>query len=293
MGKQVSQVKFIMAEPQPSLGILGILSEAFKVTIRNGKLMVSIMLPVFLSFSLLVVGAHIALTPIVDDLSSKMELLHKYIHGSEVDETIRRVTSSSESIAGKKLSLADMLLKIRGRWKGPIITSFYMTLISLSIPALFFIFTGFISVMTEGFSLVLLSLAMVILGAFCYLYVSSVWMLSLVVSVVEDDCSGLKAIDRAGELMKGKRLRGSVLMLLLILTGGIIYIASSIMMKKVGKGNWTHLVFGIPRIWLLCLVKLFMFVAYTVFYHECKKGQLEAGKTDEVGYLPITHEEAV
>ncbi|KAA8522794.1 hypothetical protein F0562_009217 [Nyssa sinensis] len=97
----MSQVKLVMVEPQPSLGILGILREAFKITIRNGKLMVSTLLPEFLSLSLLSLGAHLAFAPLLGDLTSKVALLNKDHKISEVDETLRKVSSSSDAYNGK------------------------------------------------------------------------------------------------------------------------------------------------------------------------------------------------
>ncbi|XP_059636228.1 uncharacterized protein LOC132278461 [Cornus florida] len=320
MGKEMSRAKFIIPEPQPSLSIVGILREALKVTIRNGKVMMSILLPVFISLSLLAVGAHLASVPILTDLLSKMALVtqeEEPVRG-EVAETlglgivkdVRRllvlqlvvlvfscvvllnfsvatISSSFEAYTGKILNLKDMLLTIRKSWKRAIVTTFFMTIIFLSIMALILILLGFVWVMSKGVYLILLTVAVVILGTCCYVYIASVWMLSMVVSIVEDDSSGLRAIDRAGELMKGKRIQGCVIMLPLTLIIGAIYRTPLGMIEKIDKITFTPMIIRIAGIWLICVVKLFMFVVYSVFYHECKKAK------DELGwYAPVAPEEA-
>nr|GFA91156.1 dual specificity protein kinase [Tanacetum cinerariifolium] len=48
----------------------------------------------------------------------------------------------------------------------------------------------------------------------CYAYVAALSMMSLVVSVLEDNISGFRAINRASGLMKGKQIQASIAMML-------------------------------------------------------------------------------
>ncbi|KAF8400420.1 hypothetical protein HHK36_013718 [Tetracentron sinense] len=50
-----------------------------------------------------------------------------------------------------------------------------------------------------------------VLAAMFYLYLVTVWVLSLVVSIVEEDCYGMKALGKARELIKGRKVPGFVL----------------------------------------------------------------------------------
>ena len=52
------------------------------------------------------------------------------------------------------------------------------------------------------------------LSALFYVYLFVLWTLGLVISVVEEDCHGLMALERDSVLMKLKKLQGFVLMLL-------------------------------------------------------------------------------
>ncbi|GFY80664.1 hypothetical protein Acr_01g0004730 [Actinidia rufa] len=196
---------------------------------------------------------------------------------------------SSDAYNGKKVNTKELLLRIGARWKRPVITGFYMALISISINLLFLIWIGIILVAAKGFLLVALILAALIVGVYCYLYVGAVWMLSLVVSVLEDGSCGLKAIDRAGELMRGKRLQGCIIKLFFVLTSGTIYTLAFAMNKKIEAAIQMPMFTVILQTFLICAFKFFVFVMFTVFYHECKKRHEEVGAEGDVGlYEPIS-----
>ncbi|CAK9166625.1 unnamed protein product [Ilex paraguariensis] len=220
--------KLTTKKAQASLGTLGILWAALRTSARNGKLLVSIMVYVSISFSVLAFFGHLALTPIVTDLSSKLAILET----NRMISSVATISSSYEAYTAKVLTLEDMFLKIGRRWTRPVITSFYATLISLSIIILFLIFIGVFSAITNGFLLILLNIVVAILGAVCDVYVAAVFLLSVVVSIVENDSGGLKAIDRATEIMKGKKLQGCVLMLLFVFASGTVYVISLVQMGK-------------------------------------------------------------
>ncbi|CAK9139075.1 unnamed protein product [Ilex paraguariensis] len=221
--------KLTTKKAQASLGTLGILWAALRTSARNGKLLVSIMVYVSISFSVLAFFGHLALTPIVTDLSSKLAILETNRSIDDAEKTLKRgiiehahlfllleslilvfsctilvissvatISSSYEAYTAKVLTLEDMFLKIGRRWTRPVITSFYATLIR----------------------------------AVCDVYVAAVFLLSVVVSIVENDSGGLKAIDRATEIMKGKKLQGCVLMLLFVFASGTVYVISLVQMGK-------------------------------------------------------------
>ncbi|CAK9166623.1 unnamed protein product [Ilex paraguariensis] len=113
--------------------------------------------------------------------------------------------------------------------------------------------------------------------------------LRVVVSIVEADSGGLKAIHRARELMKGKTLKGSVLMLIFLLASGTVSIISLVLMRKREKQGWVRLAIQISGVWALCLAKISMFVVFTVFYHECRKSHEEVGVEGEEGLYVAIH----
>ncbi|GFS36082.1 hypothetical protein Acr_00g0043870 [Actinidia rufa] len=319
--KHESRPKCSIVVQNPGLGILQIAAEALKITIRNGAAAASIFLSAFFLYSLLEYGKILLLAPTLTDLVSDPTILSKNLEAPpEIDEATRRhiryflllgmadwflscviwvmflvptIFLSSDAYTGKKVSTKGLLPRIGARWKRPVITSFYMDLISISIPFLFLISIGIFSVVAKGFLLVALIVATLILGVFCYLYVDAVWMLSLVVSVLEDGSCGLKAIDRAGELMRGKRLQGCAIKLLSVVTRGTIYMLAFAMNKKIEGATQMPMLMVTPQTFLICAFKFFVFVMFTVFYHECKKRNEGVGAESEVGlYEPISSVEA-
>ncbi|GMP36290.1 hypothetical protein CsSME_00008468 [Camellia sinensis var. sinensis] len=308
---------------QSSMDILSILREALKIIIGNGTVIVSIFLPVFISYSMLPYGVNLVSLPLMKDLMWRWSFFNDYHEENKFDQfwqsgitkdikrllvlqsvkwffscvimlfiLVTTVSLASEAYTGKKLSMKDAFPMIKGRWRRPVITSIYIAIISLSLIVVFSTITMLIPLMVDGFLCFGLLAVVAILGAIGYIYVDAVWMLSLVVSILEDDSCGLKAIVRAGELIKGKRLKGCVINLLLVTTSVIV----GITFLKTINSNLTAqevLIVLIPHAFANCLLKFLMFVMFTVFYHECKLSHEEARVKGELGlYAPIASVEA-
>ena len=196
------------------------------------------------------------------------------------------IHSIHEAYTAKVLNFKEMLLSIRARWKRPLITFFCMFFISLVSISLFLIVFGLIAVLTDGSLSISLVIGLIIFSVGFYVYLSAVWTLSLVVSVLEENSSGMKAIDRATELMKGKKLQGCVLMLILLLASAVIYGTFALFAMKTQKSRLIWVAISVSRIWSFCLKKLFVFVVFTMFYHECKRSRPMEDKTSV--YVPIS-----
>ncbi|XAR51213.1 hypothetical protein NMG60_11005774 [Bertholletia excelsa] len=305
------------SKPQlPSLGILQILQKSIEITGSNLTVGASILLPVFIFSFLLSYGADLALLPVLKDLVVKAALLDQVPNEANqrgfledlrkllaiclvhclfsfaiwVWFSVTAISFTSGTLNGKLLHTSDLFLGAAGRWKKPVITSFYMTLLSLSLTLLFLLSIGLAVILTRGAILFALLCAIFVSIVLSYLYWAAVWILSLVCSVLEDGSCGLKAIERAKELMTGKRVKGCALKLIFGLLGGIISVISSFLTGMI-KGNMTVLMsVSIPTIFLVCLVNFFMFVGYTVFYHECRKSCEEDNFKGELGlydYDPV------
>ncbi|KAL0288522.1 UNVERIFIED_CONTAM: hypothetical protein Sangu_2654400 [Sesamum angustifolium] len=92
-----------------------------------------------------------------------------------------------------------------------------------------------------------------------YLYLCSVWILSLVVSVVDEDRScGVEALGRSAVVMKGQRVSAFfVNVVCSVITLGVYFGSRMTRGEKVC---------GLVLVNGSCLVKIFTFVAYTVLY---------------------------
>ncbi|KAK1413541.1 hypothetical protein QVD17_35316 [Tagetes erecta] len=310
-------------QSQSSLGFFGIISESIKTTRRNGKLLVPILLFVFLSFSHLDVAQKYILAPVAKDLVLQLAKHPNMVHdiAYNIDQTtyvgaandireillvkllimmitsiitlfflVATVSSSSEAYTAKVLDAKDIFSKIKKSWRRPIVTSFYMFLITLGIVFLYIMSIGLTSILAVN------SWALLFLGAIslsipvCYFYMTTLWMVSVIVSVLEEGVDGLKAIGRASELMKGKRLQASLMMVLFVIAYGFIVLMASFV-TSYNRSLSAELAITIPfKNGIYCLLKMFMFVVYTVFYHEWKTSH--DNKEGKSFYLPIALGEA-
>ncbi|KAJ0524844.1 hypothetical protein HanRHA438_Chr09g0383211 [Helianthus annuus] len=193
-------------------------------------------------------------------------------------------------VTTKVLSRKDIFYIFCKSLMRSIITSFYLSLLSCGIIFFYAIVIGIIAFLAVN-SWALLFLGVIALSIpVCYIYVATVWMVSLIVSVLEEGSSGLKAIGRALELMKGKRLEATLMMVLFALANGFVVLVA----KLLASYGWNlsaklaiTILFTNGFCWLL---KLFMFVVYTVFYHEWKTSHDE--KEGKGFNLPIANVKA-
>nr|GEU69727.1 dual specificity protein kinase [Tanacetum cinerariifolium] len=304
---------------QSSLGFYGIIKESFKTAIRNRKLLVPTLLLVFLTSSQLDVAQKYVLTPVSRDFLLQMSkhsnmvqdfsysTIDYHIYDGALDDLreillvkllfmavtsiitlvflIVTVSSTYEAYTAKLLGLKDIMSKIKKSWKRPIVTSFYMTLLSLGLAFFYTISIGISSILAVN------SWALMFLGAItlsipvCYYYVATLWTVSMIVSVLEDGVGGLKAIGRAAELIKGKRLQASLMMVLFSIAYGLVLLIANFL-RSYNRTMSAELLITIPfTSGFYCLLKLFMFVVYTVFYHERKTSHDE--KEGKGVYIPI------
>lgn len=314
-----------VSKPQlnSSLGLFGIFRESIKTISRNGKLLVPIILFMFLSMSQLDLVETYIIAPLDDylglHLANHPYMGHDLSHNNEqspnpgaVDEILKilleklifltfssiityvffvcTVLSSYEAYTAKVLGPKELLSKIRTSWKKPLVTSFYMILITLGIACFAFLSSFIASISKEHIWLSLFFEAITLFIQVSYLYVAALWLVSVIVSVLEEGFDGVKAIGRATDLISGKRIQAFMMMVLFIIAYGVIGLVDDAL-ASYDLSKSTKLAIMIPLIeGSECLVMLFMFVVYTVFYHERKIGHDEKEIKDL--YLPIAAGEA-
>ncbi|KAK1418393.1 hypothetical protein QVD17_27537 [Tagetes erecta] len=308
--------KLTTPQSQSSLGLFGIIKESFKTTCSNGKLLVPILLLVFLSYSQLDFAQDYMLTPLTNYLMLQLDKYPNMLYDIAQNNTspaiyigvfrtireillvklfiiaissivtlvflVATVSSSYEAYTAKVLGPKDMFLKIRNNWTRPLATSFYLILLILGITivyAISVVITTFLTIDSPTpfyVGVIMFSVPV------CYIYVATICMVSLIVSVLEEGCSGLKAVVRAAELMKGKRLEASMTMVLFTLAYGFVFMAhynnhlSSDLALRLPFTNGCY-----------CLLTLFMFVVYTVFYHDRKTSHDQ--KEGKGLYVPVVN----
>lgn len=191
----------------------------------------------------------------------------------------------------KKISNKDFISKVPRALTRLFITSFHVTLLRVG-----FLYFGLITLMVPTIMIFeykivykMILWVLVILVVTLYLYFSVVWVLSLVVSVLEE-CSGIEALGKAGRLIKGKKLEG---LFLNILTNLLAYPFFHVLSKfpLASQSELTQTLFRFFVMSCICLLTTFEFQAYTVLYFECKKNngeEIELQGNVEYSKIPST-----
>ncbi|KAJ9550942.1 hypothetical protein OSB04_014987 [Centaurea solstitialis] len=183
------------------------------------------------------------------------------------------VIISSSYYGGVNLSLKELLMKVSRTWTRPFVTSFYVQLLTLGYMSIFFwpLLVPSLLLFNHRTFLIILLVFLGILIITLYLYLSVVWGLAVVVSVVEDSY-GISALGKARELVKGKMVHGFLLNLFFVL--GFMVIGGN-------KYVFT---------WIL---SIYQFMAYSVFYFQCntKMKPSEGLEYSEIPSAPILNED--
>lgn len=325
MEEKINLSYFLGEEKRPAaLGILGILKNSFKVTIKNRRNLIFVAAFMLAYYSLSELADQFILSPVSRDFTSKpsnvrlseldpssreeilrdvriilaYKLIAWTLSSLILASTLVAVTHSTHEAYSAKviISFREMLLSIRRSWKRPLMTTLCMALVCWASITVFLIAFVIISVMMNDSISIFMAIGVIFLGFISYVYLYSIWNLSLVVSVLEENSSGMKAIERARELMKGKRAQGCVLMSIYLLASFEIYGTFSLLETESKKSSgWISLaVIVASDFWTVCVKKLFLFVVFTVLYHECRRrGSSRSdhfpveGKTSVVVYAPI------
>ncbi|OIT28476.1 hypothetical protein A4A49_59613, partial [Nicotiana attenuata] len=165
------------------------------------------------------------------------------------------------SYFSETLSVKDLGIKIFRSCIRLFFTMFYTTILVIG----YFFFC--LSMSTPLFSSMndfLKVIAFAILSYIFYLYISTVWILALVVSTVEEGCYGIIALGKAGKIIKGNEMKGFILNSLFNLLALMIFQATLIV---------HNMIIMLIMVNACCLLKVFQLVAYTVLYFDCKKNQ--------------------
>ncbi|XP_057795286.1 uncharacterized protein LOC131011519 [Salvia miltiorrhiza] len=170
--------------------------------------------------------------------------------------------------ADQKLSF-----KILRCWRRPFLTAFYTTVFALGyVYSALYVATPLpvFSDLSNLKDAVLFSAAAYIF----YLYLSSVWILSLVVSVVEEDDSagGIAALGKSAEIINAHKIHAFFINILVNLICFAVYFGSNLIIN-VGKHR---MIYGVLLVSFSCYMRIFTFVAYTVLYFRAMELRLSS-----------------
>ncbi|KAL2502369.1 hypothetical protein Fot_36217 [Forsythia ovata] len=201
--------------------------------------------------------------------------------------TTATVLVSAMSYNDKTLSLTNLCSRIVTRWKRALVTGFYTKLHAIGY---LFLVVALVAPLLMSANKATISAAILlgISASFYFLYLVVVWILAVVVSVV-DESYGMEAIGKAATIIKGKRLHGFMLNIFFNLLGLIVVQGYRIILGEKGLLNLT--IYGLFMMVFSSLGNLFLSVAYTVLYFQCKKihgEEIELYGSVEYTKLPTT-----
>ena len=170
----------------------------------------------------------------------------------------------------KELTLRNLMLEIRTKLKGVVVTQFYVYFISLgylifsSSLVLAFILGGDLS---AGFYF--LACLMAILSFLLLVYLQFVWYQGIVVSIVETGYHGLTALGMSADKIRGRRALAFRVNFLLILFSGFLSLLYSSSVNRILMEDTSFLLVGFFISIISTFMGVFNLAVHAVFYHEC------------------------
>ncbi|XP_058113319.1 uncharacterized protein LOC131256444 [Magnolia sinica] len=277
-------------ESSPALSTWGIIKESSKLTWKNKKLMFSLTLIMIPPYTILALFNDTLVNRLMKGLDSNAspfcpEPCDPSLQNTSLDQIGKslRILAALEfgclftywvitlalmvttiyvtaTTVGIDLTGHKILAMSRRTLKQSAITWLYVFLFSISYVGGSLLLMWV--VVPGGGVFISFAMLMSLVFVLLYIFLNAVWMVSIVVSVVDEDCYGMAALAEAGEIIRGRRIQGFVLMLLAIALSVAFFMASSFTATTV---------FQLMLLSLACPLKLFTFVSFTVFYYECRK----------------------
>ncbi|CAK9141223.1 unnamed protein product [Ilex paraguariensis] len=280
---------------------VGILRESIKLLPKNGKLMVFITTLALLLYTLFFFLNISSIKPLIfdlveittrggganpvtmmahikEDLGILLVVESIFLFASLVLSlfaTTAVIFISALSYCNKTLSIKDLVLKVSKSWTRPFITGLYTILLGMGYLSVLMCTMFMISMFSNN---PIASKAIVIvfgiLGSILSLPLTTIIILALVISVIEENCYGIEALGKAGKLVNGQRVQCFILNFLFLAFSWILYLCLSMGENEQLLSTQMILV-GLFRMHSLHLVYMLEFIAFTVLYFHCKKSHGE------------------
>jgi len=286
------------------LGSVGIIKEAFKILRSYAKLLGAITLTLILPLSFAILGHNLVSEYMLNKIRWN-EMFYQMEAGSPAGERIMReltwertelllflaayalfvlafsllstaavVYTVASIYTGKKVSYTRVMSVVPRVWKRLMVTFLWFFIIvfaytTATISAFFLLIFG-VRVNLGVFLFFFILITAVFLCI--HVYISMVWHLACVVSVLEDKY-GLGAMRKSKDLIKGKRITALALDILYLIFGGIIMWFFGFLVlhgNYNGVGSAGRGAYGALLVGLLCFVNLMGLLTQSVFYFVSK-----------------------
>ncbi|PKU66539.1 uncharacterized protein LOC110106881 [Dendrobium catenatum] len=303
-----------------------ILWEALSIFTKNVRSLLPIMLVKLLFSSLFFLLNYLSIIPILTELTSSFVslsifdakspeyssvlftirkdvreittigsilLVSSFIVSSFITMTIIHVISMAYS--EKKQTPQEVFSFIKKSWKGPMLTQLCASIVSIAVGFIILVIViSFIMVSIGSFGYTAVAVLLAILAIPLYLYFALICSLSIVISVVEEECYGIAAFGRSVELTKGRRQSGILIMFVIAVSSGIISTAYNFSMLYASSKTFVALVIGFCYVAMLVMMTILVQVINTVIYYEWKSWGKELLDVEGgLGYTSTFKEEYV
>uniref|UniRef100_A0A1J3HBG1 Transmembrane protein n=1 Tax=Noccaea caerulescens TaxID=107243 RepID=A0A1J3HBG1_NOCCA len=181
------------------------------------------------------------------------------------------VHASALTHENENIKIKDFPVFTLKSWKGPLVTSFYIFLFSLGYWSLFFIILFPLLMFSSSlYSLAAKSGALLIIFVLFHSYLTIVWLLSMVISILEETY-GIQALGKAAKIVKGMKLKLFLLNLFFgLLSSGLVKI---LMLVDLQRSIAVTFTISLVLVTSIFAVSMFQLVTYTVAYFQCKSLQ--------------------
>lgn len=166
------------------------------------------------------------------------------------------------------------------------ITKLYVKLLGLVYVFPFSLLVGVFVLMGQG-SVVLITSGIILglAGLILYLYLSILWSVSVVISVVEDGCYGLEAISEAGEIMTARRKQGIKLVLIEFVILGVLYAVYYNVKLHISPSMESNMVVEAVYVAVGVLACMFELAVSMVLYCDCRRSKDGKTMATEGGFV--------
>ncbi|KAJ4754977.1 transmembrane protein [Rhynchospora pubera] len=283
---------------------LSFLWQALHLPSKNPELFSTVFSIYILSHLLLYIGFLLSISPLVFKLSDLAKLLPKIDLSSpeftELVDTLKAVAkellifemiyyvflfviscflstiayyANSTTYPGELLTLKEVLNKVKGYIKGPLITHYFVALSGLvciiSFSVIVFVISRYFP-SNSNISLWFFAIPLILFASLLLVYLSIFWCMGVAISLIEPFFYEIGAILHETELLNGKKIQVLLLILIFVTISAIINLGNIIIMKFSGSqaDSW---VLGFVYQILLHVMNLYTTMATTVLYYECNQ----------------------
>lgn len=304
--ESAERAKMLDREPEELqfLGVLGILSEAFKILRSCVKQLGAITLTLILPLSFAILGHTLVSDPLIRKIDKNEDTFERQAGSPDAERTKALIYSEWSRLllfqggylvfllafsllstaavvytvaciyTGKQITYAKVMSVVPRVWKRLMLTFLWYFLIMVGYNTalivafvLVFLIVGVDNIV--AFSLCVVVLVSVFLAV--HVYISAIWHVASVISVLEDRY-GISAIQKSRDLIKGKRLVAFVLIFFyfLIWAGIQGVFRNRVVHASGGGGIGSRVGFGFLLIGLMVYVNLIGLLVQSVLYYVCK-----------------------